>query len=66
LYIISEFFVRPKYVESAIETAKASGITDPAALNLATADAYPHYLHIMAILFVMNAIIMIIIGIKIY
>ena len=49
-------------MDKALETAKASGITDPAALKLIEADAYPHYLHIMAILFVTNAAIMLLIG----
>ncbi|NJB71104.1 SSS family solute:Na+ symporter [Saonia flava] len=62
LYIISQFIVGPNRVEKALEAAKSSGITDPAALKLVEADAYPHYLHIMAILFALNIIIMLIIG----
>ncbi|MEJ1221119.1 solute:sodium symporter family transporter [Sediminicola sp. 1XM1-17] len=62
LYIISQFWLGPNMRESAVEAAKASGVTDPAALGLVEADAYPHYLHIMAILFVANMIIMLIIG----
>ncbi|WP_431125308.1 solute:sodium symporter family transporter [Flagellimonas flava] len=62
LYIISQFIVGPKLVENALEAAKASGITDEAALRLVEADAYPHYLHVMAILFLLNAGIMLLIG----
>ncbi|MCK0146266.1 solute:sodium symporter family transporter [Arenibacter sp. F26102] len=62
LYIISQFILKGQFVEKALESAKASGITDPAALKLVEADAYPHYLHIMAILFVTNAGIMLLIG----
>ncbi len=62
LYIISEFLVSPNLRENAVEAAKASGITDPASLKLVEADAYPHYLHVMAILFVSNMLIMLIIG----
>lgn len=65
LYIISQFIVGPNLVEKALEAAKASGITDASELRLIEADAYPHYLHIMAILFVANMLIMLIIG-KIY
>ena len=65
LYIISEFFVGPRLRENAIEAAKASGVTDANTLTLVEADAYPHYLHVMAILFAANMIIMLIIG-KIY
>nr|WP_299072643.1 solute:sodium symporter family transporter [uncultured Allomuricauda sp.] len=62
LYIISQFIVGPNMVEKALETAKASGITDEAALKLVEADAYPHFLHVMAILFLLNAGIMLLIG----
>ncbi len=65
LYIISQFWLGPNLKESAVEAAKASGITDSGELVLIEADAYPHYLHIMAILFLLNCIIMLIIG-KIY
>ncbi len=62
LYIISQFWLGPNMKESAIAAAKAAGVTDPAALKLVEADAYPHYLHVMAILFLSNVIIMLIIG----
>ena len=62
LYIISQFWLGPSKIAKALETAKASGITDPEALKLVEADAYPHYLHVMAILFVLNILIMLIIG----
>ena len=62
LYIISQFFMKPYFIESALETAKNSGITDKAALALVEAQAYPHFLDVMAILFVLNVIIMLIIG----
>ena len=62
LYIISQFIVKPGRVDSALETAKAAGVTDKAALKLVEANAYPHFLHMMAILFVTNIIIMLIIG----
>ncbi len=46
----------------ALEEAKAAGITDEAALRLVEADAYPHFLHVMAMLFVANCVIMLVIG----
>ncbi|WP_299628028.1 solute:sodium symporter family transporter [uncultured Tenacibaculum sp.] len=60
LYIISEFVLRPSFVDSALEEAKKSGeiINE----TLVKAEAYPHFLHIMAILFVLNTIIMLLIG----
>ncbi len=65
LYIISQFWLGPNMVEKALTEAKKSGITDDQALKLVEADAYPHFLHIMAILFILNIVIMLIIG-KIY
>lgn len=62
LYIFSQFILKPILVDTALEEAKASGITDEAALRLVEADAYPHFLHVMAILFVVNCLIMLIIG----
>ena len=62
LYILSQFFLKPKFVGTALDQAKASGITDASELATVEADAYPHFLHIMAILFVSNIIIMLIIG----
>ncbi|GAA0740509.1 solute:sodium symporter family transporter [Gaetbulibacter jejuensis] len=62
MYIVSQFIIGPNKVEKALEAAKASGVTDPAVLKLVEAEAYPHFLHIMAILFVANIIIMLVIG----
>jgi SSS family solute:Na+ symporter len=62
LYIISQFFLQPYFVDNALEKAKAARITDETALKLVEADAYPHYLHIMALLFLLNAGIMLLIG----
>ena len=53
LYILSQFILQPYFINKALETAKASGITDEAGLVLAEAQAYPHFLDIMAILFVL-------------
>ena len=63
LYIISQFWLQPKYVNAALEEAEAAGVTDAARLAVIEAEAYPHYLHVMAILFVLNAVIMLIIGV---
>src|SRR5690606_28023617 len=50
---------------NAVEAAMASGVTDATELALVESQAYPHYLHVMAILFVTNIIIMLVIG-KLY
>ena len=62
LYIISEFVIRPNRVDNALEKARESGIIDQASLALIEAEAYPHFLHIMAILFILNVFIMVLIG----
>lgn len=62
LYFISQFGIKPRMIENALNAAKDSGVTDEAALKVAEAGAYPHFLHVMAILFVMNVIIMLVIG----
>lgn len=62
LYIISQFFLQPYFIENALSKAKASGIVDQVALKLIEVEAYPHYLDVMAILLIMNIIIMLIIG----
>ena len=62
LYIISQFFMQPHFVTAALEAAKSSGITDIEALALVEAQAYPHFLDVMAILFFLNVVIMLIIG----
>jgi SSS family solute:Na+ symporter len=62
LYIISQFILKPNMVEAALEEANAAGITDLSELAVIEAESYPHYLHVMAILFVSNIIIMLVIG----
>ncbi len=62
LYIISQFLMKPHFESAALEDANIAGIVDPAALKLLQAEAYPHYLHVMAILFLSNIAIMLIIG----
>ncbi|RZS99111.1 solute:sodium symporter family transporter [Aquimarina brevivitae] len=62
LYCISEFIVRPHLTNSALEKAADNGIVDVAELALVKANAYPHFLHVMAILFLFNVLIMLFIG----
>ncbi|TSE05798.1 MULTISPECIES: solute:sodium symporter family transporter [Aquimarina] len=65
LYLISQFAIKPILVKNALANAAVNGITDESALSLIEAEAYPHFLHVMAILFVLNIGIMLIIG-KLY
>lgn len=62
LYIISQFIMQPYFIDKAMMQAEAAGITDPEKLALIQAEAYPHFLHVMAILFLVNSAIMLIIG----
>ncbi|APY08224.1 solute:sodium symporter family transporter [Winogradskyella sp. J14-2] len=62
LYIISEFVIRPNMVSSALEKSKANGMSSIKELKNVEVEAYPHFLHIMAILFVLNVVIMLAIG----
>jgi len=65
LYILSQFIMQPYFINKALESAKASGIVDAATLAIVKVEAYPHFLDIMAILFLLNIGIMLLIG-KIY
>ena len=54
--------MQPYFIENALETAKKSGTIDEVALALVESQAYPHFLDVMAILFVLNISIMLVIG----
>ncbi len=59
---VCTIFMRPSYQATALAEAEANGITDAAQLAIIKAEAFPHFLHIMGILFVVNVIIMLIVG----
>ncbi len=60
-YSISQFILKPNFINKAVAKAESAGITGKE-LDYIKAEAYPHFLHVMAILFVLNIIIMLIIG----
>lgn len=62
LYILSQFILQPHFVGKALSQAEVNGITNVDQLALIEAEAYPHFLHVMGILFVVNTAIMLIIG----
>lgn len=62
LYSVSQFVLKPRMTANALAEAQANGITDVAALSDIEKLAYPNFLHVMAILFVMNILIMLAIG----
>jgi SSS family solute:Na+ symporter len=65
LYTISQFVLKPYLAGQAKAEAIASGITDEAQLADIVTLSYPNFLHVMAILFVLNVSIMLVIG-KLY
>lgn len=65
MYLVSQFVMKPYFIDAAMVDAAAQGITDPKALGILKAEAYPHFLHVMGILFVLNVAIMLVIG-KLY
>ena len=60
-YSISQFILKPNFINKAVAQAEAAGISGKE-LDYIKAEAYPHFLHVMAILFTMNIIIMLVIG----
>ena len=62
LYLISLLFLEPYFRESAVAAAELQGIQDAAQLSIIKAEAYPHYLHVMGILFVFNIMVMLLFG----
>ena len=65
LYVLSQFFLQPYFVTKAINASNESNITNATQLALIKSEAYPHFLDVMAILFVLNIVIMLVIG-KLY
>lgn len=62
LYSISQFFMKPIFIENALSAAQLNGMSSEADLALVAAEAYPHFLHVMAILFAINMMVMLLIG----
>jgi len=63
LMYIATIFLRPILAEKAVTAAQESGITDVYELAVIKATTFPyHFLHTMGILFVVNIIIMLVIG----
>jgi SSS family solute:Na+ symporter len=62
LYLISLIFLEPHFRGAAEAQAIADGITSASEISIIKAEAYPHYLHVMGILFVFNILLMLIAG----
>jgi len=62
MYLISQFVLSPHFVDAALAEAAANGITNVKQLGIIKAKAYPHFLHVMGILFVINVGFMLLMG----
>jgi len=62
MYLVSLLILSPYFVDGALAEAAANGITDVKELGIIEAKAYPHFLHVMGILFVINVAIMLVMG----
>ncbi len=62
LYILSQFILQPMFKEKAKIAAGVTENTDKAVIAAIEGSAYPHFLDVMAILFITNVVIMLIIG----
>lgn len=62
LYLISLIFLEPYFRGAAEAQAIAEGITSASEISIIRAEAYPHYLHVMGILFVFNILLMLVLG----
>lgn len=65
MYLVSQFIISPLFVDAALAEAISNGITGVKELGIIKAKAYPHFLHIMGILFLINVGFMLIMG-KLY
>jgi len=65
MYLVSQFVLSPYFIETALSEAAINGIINIKELGIIKAKAYPHFLHIMGILFVLNVGFMLIMG-KLY
>jgi SSS family solute:Na+ symporter len=62
IYLISLIALEPYFRNTAVDAATTSGITDAAQLSIIKAKAYPHFLHVMGIIFVLSIIFMLLMG----
>ncbi|WP_321828271.1 solute:sodium symporter family transporter [Maribacter dokdonensis] len=62
MYLVSQFVLSPYFIDNAMAEAAANGITNAKELGIIKAQAYPHFLHIMGILFVINVGFLLLMG----
>jgi len=57
-YLVTLYVVKPIIADNAVAAAELSGVTDASELAMVAKDAFPSFLHIMGIIFVMVLIIL--------
>ncbi|MGB5942977.1 MAG: solute:sodium symporter family transporter [Leeuwenhoekiella sp.] len=57
-YLVTLYVIQPLFVQGALDTAMAEGITDAGELAVIKAAAFPSFLHLMGIIFVLILIIL--------
>lgn len=62
MYLVSQFVLSPYFIDNAMAEATANGITNAKELGIIKAQAYPHFLHVMGILFVINVGFLLLMG----
>jgi len=62
MYLVSQFVLSPYFIDAAMAEAAANGITNAKELGIIKAQAYPHFLHVMGILFVINVGFLLLMG----
>ncbi|MEO9662979.1 solute:sodium symporter family transporter [Maribacter dokdonensis] len=62
MYLVSQFVLSPYFIDNAMAEAAANGITNAKELGIIKAQAYPHFLHVMGILFVINVGFLLLMG----
>ena len=62
VYLVSLYVIKPIMVSSALENARINGVTDVLQLADIQAGAFPHFLHLMGIIFVLVVAILFIVS----
>jgi len=62
VYLVALYVIKPMMLDKALSTANAAGITDAAQLLAIKTEAFPHFLHVMGIIFVLIIVILMVIG----
>ncbi|ANW96939.1 transporter [Wenyingzhuangia fucanilytica] len=62
VYLISLYLIKPMMISAALTEAAMSGIIDEKALAVIKMEAFPHFLHIMGLIFVIIVVTMLIVG----